>query len=551
MSSKARTLCTLALCLLASASGATGPAGTGIGVMVGAPMAGMVAAAQRVDWTPTVEYSEILLTVVGPADFQFQKSFASGQKPTFEIANDQADGTYTYELRVTPPGPRRIRGSAAQATAESAATTQRPLVQSGFFTIRNGSMVVPNMPEPSQPPPPSTTAPSATAQGTGSVTPLDVVHNDDVIVTGGLCVGVDCLTDGTENFNFRTILLKENNDRLYFDDTSVSAGFPANDWQILINDTTSGGGNYFAVNDVTAGRSPFTIEAGARTNALYVASSGKVGIGTATPVLNLHVLSGDTPALRLQQDGSVGYSPQTWDVAGNEANFFVRDVTNGSHLPFRILPGAPTYSLVVAGSGNVGIGTTSPYYTLDVPSGFMRVGGGVYVGANAGLYTLDFLGNTGADRNVFRAGISGYSNGFTVRYRNSPAAMLYSFINGYVGVGTTSPTHMLQVGTAYCDGGVWVAGSSREYKQDIEELSTEAAEDAVAKLNPVTYEYKVSPGEHHVGFIAEDVPDLVATKDRKGLSSMDVVAVLTKVVQQQQKAIADLQAQVGELRRQK
>jgi hypothetical protein len=110
---------------------------------------------------------------------------------------------------------------------------------------------------------------------------------------------------------------------------------------------------------------------------------------------------------------------------------------------------------------------------------------------------------------------------------------------------------MLQVGTAYCDGGVWVAGSSREYKQDIEELSTEAAEDAVAKLNPVTYEYKVSPGEHHVGFIAEDVPDLVATKDRKGLSSMDVVAVLTKVVQQQQKAIADLQAQVGELRRQK
>jgi hypothetical protein len=34
-----------------------------------------------------------------------------------------------------------------------------------------------------------------------------------------------------------------------------------------------------------------------------------------------------------------------------------------------------------------------------------------------------------------------------------------------------------------------------------------------------------------VGFIAEDVPELVATKDRKGLSPMDIVAVLTKVVQ--------------------
>jgi hypothetical protein len=35
-----------------------------------------------------------------------------------------------------------------------------------------------------------------------------------------------------------------------------------------------------------------------------------------------------------------------------------------------------------------------------------------------------------------------------------------------------------------------------------------------------------------VGFIAEDVPDLVSTKDRKGLSPMDIVAVLTKVVQE-------------------
>jgi hypothetical protein len=67
----------------------------------------------------------------------------------------------------------------------------------------------------------------------------------------------------------------------------------------------------------------------------------------------------------------------------------------------------------------------------------------------------------------------------------------------------------------------------------------------------VTYEYKASPGEHHVGFIAEDVPDLVATADRKGMSAMDVVAVLTKVVQQQQKTIAELQAQMAELRQQR
>ncbi len=63
----------------------------------------------------------------------------------------------------------------------------------------------------------------------------------------------------------------------------------------------------------------------------------------------------------------------------------------------------------------------------------------------------------------------------------------------------------------------------------------------------MTYQYKNTADETHVGFIAEDVPDLVATKDRKGLSSMDVVAVLTKVVQQQQKTIAELKAKVDAL----
>ncbi len=43
--------------------------------------------------------------------------------------------------------------------------------------------------------------------------------------------------------------------------------------------------------------------------------------------------------------------------------------------------------------------------------------------------------------------------------------------------------------------------------------------------------------DEYVGFIAEDVPDLVATKDRKGLAPMDLTAVLTKVVQEQQKML--------------
>jgi hypothetical protein len=43
------------------------------------------------------------------------------------------------------------------------------------------------------------------------------------------------------------------------------------------------------------------------------------------------------------------------------------------------------------------------------------------------------------------------------------------------------------------------------------------------------------------------VPSLVATKDRKGLSPMDIVAVLTKVVQEQQKTIDELSLKLNEL----
>lgn len=51
------------------------------------------------------------------------------------------------------------------------------------------------------------------------------------------------------------------------------------------------------------------------------------------------------------------------------------------------------------------------------------------------------------------------------------------------------------------------------------------------------FTYKADKTDPSVGFIAEEVPDLAATKDRKTLGPMDIVAVLTRVVQEQQKTI--------------
>ncbi|RYU96887.1 tail fiber domain-containing protein [Emticicia agri] len=192
----------------------------------------------------------------------------------------------------------------------------------------------------------------------------DQVIADDLIVQGSECVGIDCVNN--ESFGFNTIRLKENNLRITFDDTSVSSGFPANDWELEANESANGGNNSFAINDVTGAKVPFKIIAGAPTNSFFMGSNGKIGLQTATPVLDVHMNTNNTPAIRLEQNSSGGFTSQTWDMAGNEANFFVRDVTGGSRLPFRIRPGAPTSSIDIAASGNVGIGIASPQTRLHV-----------------------------------------------------------------------------------------------------------------------------------------------------------------------------------------
>ncbi|WP_394128934.1 tail fiber domain-containing protein [Shewanella maritima] len=194
---------------------------------------------------------------------------------------------------------------------------------------------------------------------------------DDLIVTQSACIGQDCVNG--ESFGFDTLRLKENNLRIKFQDTSNSASFPSNDWQLTANDSTNGGLNKFSIDDIDGGRTPFTIEAGAQNHALYVDDGGRVGLGTSTPVVELQVVDGDSPTLRLEQDGSSGFTAQTWDLAGNETNFFVRDVTNGSKLPFKIMPSAPTNALVVSSSGNIGIGDQTPDAKLDIENGDLLV----------------------------------------------------------------------------------------------------------------------------------------------------------------------------------
>lgn len=130
-------------------------------------------------------------------------------------------------------------------------------------------------------------------------------------------------------------------------------------------------------------------------------------------------------------------------------------------------------------------------------------------------------------------------------------AVTFPKSNVNVGIRTDNPNHAIEVtaGGAFSDGTTWENASSRALKENILELKTEEAMDTLKNIKPVKFNYKQNPDDQtNVGFIAEDVPDLVASKGRKSLNSMNIVAVLTKVVQQQQEMIAKLNEEVKSLK---
>jgi len=152
----------------------------------------------------------------------------------------------------------------------------------------------------------------------------DEVILDDLIVDGSQCLGQDCIEG--ETFGFDTLRLKENNVRIRFFDTSNSGSFPSTDWQLTANDSNNGGQSYFAIEQVgNAGVSgtPFKVLADAPSNSLLVNDSGFVGLGTATPAQKLHLVSGNAPTVRLQQDGTGGFTPIVWDISANEDHLMI------------------------------------------------------------------------------------------------------------------------------------------------------------------------------------------------------------------------------------
>jgi len=221
-------------------------------------------------------------------------------------------------------------------------------------------------------------------------------------------------------------------------------------------------------------------------------------------------------------------------------------------------------------AGNVGIGTMTPRSDarLDV-SEHARLGSltvDSFINGNGavsawGLGGEGWLGLVHADPvtlqtrewrlDIGRDTADDFSIASTATNLEPTISFFIRRTNGNIGIGTTNPSERLHVDGNILATGSITPGSSREFKHNVVPLTEDKAVEAFSKLDPVTFNYKADKsGDLQVGFIAEDVPELVATPDRKGVGPMDLVAVLTKVVQQQQHRIKTLEENLKALQQQ-
>jgi len=398
----------------------------------------------------------------------------------------------------------------------------------------------------------------------------DQVIPDDLIVQGSACFGFDCVNN--ESFGFDTIRTKENNTRIQFDDTSTSSGFPNHNWQIRANSSASGGASFLGFVDQGAsgnsetGTIVLAVDAGAPANALKVDSTGRLGLRTATPVLDLHIVHSNTPAHRLEQTSAAGYSAQTWDIAGNEANFFVRDVTGGSRLPFRIRPGAPTSSIDISANGNVGIGTASPSAKVSVYGGHSYINFGELAASNT-YSGIAFGGSSAAlsasNYSILGNGTSTILNrptGGTIEFRENNTSQMTILAGGNVGIGTPAPTDLLSVNgnASKPGGGSWAVFSDRRLKTVKGNFNPGLR--AVMQLQPLRYEYrrdnalKLPSDSEHVGFEAQAVQRIIpeaVTRNGNGYLQIDndpILWAMLNAIKEQQAQIQQLQEEVRQLR---
>jgi outer membrane murein-binding lipoprotein Lpp len=167
---------------------------------------------------------------------------------------------------------------------------------------------------------------------------------DDLIIEGSVCIGLDCTVD--QEFGFSTAILQENNLRVFFNDTSTAAAFPANDWEIIANDSANEGDSYLGFADRGAG---LVTTSGSGTCEGGVNDGLACGVGASCPGL-CDANSGPLEGTECSDDSVCNL------IVGSGASCLDpgQCISPGAVI-FRIEAGGPEDSLVIDPMGDVNI----------------------------------------------------------------------------------------------------------------------------------------------------------------------------------------------------
>ena len=318
----------------------------------------------------------------------------------------------------------------------------------------------------------------------------------------------------------------------------------------------------------------FKVIAGAGPNALVVDAQGDIGIGTGSPSQDLQVVVGNTPTLRLQQDGSAGFTAQSWDLAGNEAGFFIRDVTGGSQLPFRIIPGADSSALVIDDDNDIGMGAgTNPQAPLHVERTtdfvFLRLeASGASPNTSADITFTDagadgelrynIVDGDGPEMSLSADGaleaISSQSFNYLRLTANGAAPNTSADIT-FTDAGADGELRYnivdgdgfemsLDANGNMTIGGVLTQGSDRHAKTAVELVDGDEILAKLAALPVSSWAYKTDAAVRHIGPMAQDFHAIFGTgASETGISAMDTSGVALAAIQA---LVADREALIAE-----
>lgn len=374
------------------------------------------------------------------------------------------------------------------------------------------------------------------ATATPAILSADPLFPTNPTIRSALCVGSSC--EDSESFGPDEILVKSTAMSLRFNDTSTGSGLPADDWRITINDFFVGGRSYFSIQHVNSAAAIVEIEADAPSNSLFVDESGRIGLGTAMPIEDIHILNADTPTLRLEQN-SASFGNQAFDVGGNEVGLFIRDATNGGSLPFRLLSGSESGTLAVTPGGRVGINTDDSIGSIDVRAILDVRGDGLFRGDDAQVLVQNTTAPSGP-RTLFQLENSGNTKFEIVNVDGdgqAPGPLSWAFTNSgqdfrisRQGSGTVEFL-VANNGNATL-AGTLAQNSDRHAKQDIVPVDTREILDHVRSLPIATWSYKDAPGVRHLGPMAQDFhAEFGLGADDRSITSIDTGGVALAAIQ--------------------